>query len=238
VLGSPAVNAPTVRFVVLTGPIASGKSTIGRLAVEGTAFPFIPEDVDSLSEDREVLAGYYRAVAAFEELLADARTADPALVAAAQEAVFRTQQHFIGRRAARLRASAREGVGGLVERHPSDDIQVFSRRNLSRGLLTIDQFASLEAMMESELAGLPSPILTVFLHADADRLRERIGRRGRPQEAGLTRPENSYLEELNALYTSWHERCRGEKLLIRTDSLTEATIAAAVRRELAARGII
>lgn len=239
-LASRIVNPNSVRFVVLTGPIASGKSTIGRLAVLGTSLPFIPEDVDSREEDRQILTGYYDAVAAYESLAAGtgAPHASFPTVEAVREVVLRTQEHFIARRAGRLREQVRAGIGGLVERHPSDDVEVFSRRNLEKGLLTREQFESIVGMMEHEMSGVPAPTLTIFLHADPAQLRERIRRRGRPQEVDLLRADNTYLEELNALYERWQERCQGEKALIRTDALREEAIASLVRAELTARRIV
>lgn len=223
-------------LVVLTGPIGSGKSTVGRLAVSGLSLRFVPEDVDSRPEDRGVLARYYRAVQQFEEA-ASAGGGSPAALAAIREVVARTQEHFIRRRAALLREGLREGTGCLVERHPSDDIEIFSRRNLEKGLLTPSQFAGLERLFATEIADIPEPILTIFLYADPTRLRERIRRRGRPQETELLRPENPYLEELDRLYRGWFERCSGEKVLIDTGDFAESEIGARVQAEIRARGV-
>jgi deoxyadenosine/deoxycytidine kinase len=232
------VSASIARFAVLTGPIASGKSTIGRLAVQGTSFPFVCEDVDSSPADREVLARYYRAVQEFETLASAAREPDAGALAAARAVIFRTQEHFIRKRAVPLRGRALEGHGGLVERHPSDDIEVFSRRNLAKGLLTEDQFAALGKLMEAELTGVPPPMLTIFLHASPGRLRERIRLRARPQEIDLVDPGNLYLEELDELYERWFARCPTDKVRIETDALTEEAAAQAVRRELASRALL
>lgn len=224
-------------LVVLTGPIASGKSTVGRLAVAETSLAFYPEDVDSRAEDRAVLARYYAAVAQFAEIRDPSSATQASAVRAAREAVEATQVHFIRRRSALLRGALREGHGGIAERHPRDDIEIFSRRNLSQGLLTREQFASLEALLARELDGIPAPALHVFLHAETAVLRERIARRGRPQEGDLIRADNPYLEELNALYEDWFARCDGEKILIRTDELPETEIAARVRAAIRACGI-
>jgi len=224
-------------LIVLTGPIASGKSTVGRLAVTGTPLAFLAEDVDSLAEDREILARYYAAVEGFEALRREGAPADDARAIACREAVFKTQEHFITGRAALLRERLRAGRGGLSERHPTDDIEIFSRRNLERGLLTREQFADLERLLERQLSGLPSPALQIFLHAEPGRLRERIRRRGRPQEIELIREDNPYLEELGRLYEAWYDRYRGEKVRILTDTLSKKTIADRVRQEIRNRGL-
>ncbi|MFN0150366.1 MAG: deoxynucleoside kinase [bacterium] len=224
-------------LVVLTGPIASGKSTVGRLAVGDTSLAFYPEDVDSRAEDRAVLARYYDAVARYAEIRDPLAASNRTLVEAAREAVHATQVHFITRRASLLRGALVGGRGGVAERHPRDDIEIFSRRNLREGLLTEEQFASLETLLAHEMADVPEPVLHVFLHAETAALRQRIRRRGRAQEADLIRPENRYLEELNALYEDWFRRCEGEKILIRTDELPETEIAARVRAAIRACGI-
>jgi deoxyadenosine/deoxycytidine kinase len=224
-------------LVVLTGPIASGKSTVGRLAVGGTSLAFLAEDVDSMAEDREILARYYTAVEEFATLRRDRSSAHATRAAELRETVRLTQVHFIRQRAAVLRERLRGGRGGLAERHPNDDIEIFSRRNLEQGLLTAEQFASLEQLLGEELAGIPAPSLQVFLHAEPARLRERILHRGRPQEAELIRPDNPYLEELGRLYQEWYERYPGEKARIPTDSLDMKAIADLVRREIRSRGL-
>jgi deoxyadenosine/deoxycytidine kinase len=193
--------------------------------------------VDSREEDREVLRRYYGAVEEFETLDAAARGAE-ARVDACRAAVLATQEHFIRRRAALLRSALREIAAGLAERHPTDDIEVFSRRNLERGLLTAAQFEALTRLMAAELGDVPAPRLHLFLHAAPARLRERIRARGRAQEADLLRAENPYLEELNRLYEEWHARCAGDKAMIATDHLTEPAIAERVRDELRARDLL
>lgn len=232
------MSNPGPILVVLTGPIASGKSTVGRLAVSGTALAFLAEDVDSRAEDREVLARYYRAVEAYGPL----RRADPSFAGSGadeiRETIFRTQVHFITRRSAILRRHLSGGEsGGLSERHPMDDIEIFSRRNLEQGLLTPAQFADLGGLLERELAGIPPPALQIFLHCDPTRLRARIRRRGRPQEAELIRADNPYLEELGRLYAEWYQRYPGAKVLLRTDEIDEKVTADRVREEIVRRGL-
>jgi deoxyadenosine/deoxycytidine kinase len=224
-------------LVVLTGPIASGKSTVGRLAVAGTSLAFLAEDVDSLAEDREILARYYAAVEAFAILRRDGSTAGAPSEAELRNTVRKTQEHFISQRAALLRDRLRTGRGGLSERHPTDDIEIFSRRNLEEGLLTQAQFADLERLLDRELASLPRPSLQIFLHAEPARLRERIRHRGRPQEAELIRADNPYLEELGRLYQEWYDRYADDKVRIPTDALDMKAIADRVREEIRARGL-
>ncbi len=218
-------------LIVLTGSIASGKSTVGRLTVLETDLRFIPEDVDSLDADRRVLDAYYAAVADF------ARGAPPGGTGSGscrttediRAVVLATQAHFIRRRAATLREHLAIGGGALVERHPYDDIEVFSRRNVEQGLLSATDLDQLGRLADSELNRVPAPRLVVFLHADPLRLRERIARRGRPQERDLVRPDNPYLDELGLLYAGWYERCPFPKTRIQADDLDEATIASRVR---------
>src|SRR5262245_23144214 len=193
-------------LVVLTGPIGSGKSTVGRLAVSGLSLRFVPEDVDSRPEDRRVLARYYKAVQRHAEALR-AGTPDAASIAEARGVVYETQEHFIRKRSALLREGLAEGVGCLVERHPSDDIEIFSRRSLEEGLLDAAQFAALERLFATELAGIPRPLLTIFLHAEPARLRERIRRRGPPHEAAILRADTAYLAQLDRFYRAPLRRC-------------------------------
>jgi len=224
-------------LVVLTGPIASGKSTVGRLAVAGTRLAFLAEDVDSRAEDRDVLAGYYDAVAEFQAGGSDGASVPAARAEAIRETIFRTQVHFITRRAAILRHHLRGEGGGLSERHPMDDIEIFSRRNLQQGLLTPEQFADLGRLLALELTEIPPPALQIFLQCEPAHLRTRIRKRGRPQEAELIRRDNPYLEELGRLYDEWYERCPGEKVRLRTDEIDETVVADRIRAEIVGRGL-
>jgi deoxyadenosine/deoxycytidine kinase len=223
-------------LIVLTGSIASGKSTVGRRAVLETRLRFIPEDVDTHEEDRRVLDAYYTAVADFARegagKAASSRTTEDI-----RAVVFATQAHFIRRRAATLRRHASEEGGSLVERHPYDDLEVFSRRNVEQGLLAGHDLVELRRLAEDELKGVPPPALVIFLHADPARLRERIARRGRSQERDLVRPDNPYLDELSRLYADWFARCPFPKEQIGTDDLDEGAIAARVRETVRASGL-
>jgi deoxyadenosine/deoxycytidine kinase len=234
-------------LVVLTGSIGSGKSTVGRLAVAETDLDFIAEDVDSLEEDRRVLDSYYAAVAEFSRAAAesgaqrggraDRSRSAPRPPERIRAVVFDTQAHFIRRRSATLRERLAAGRSGLAERHPNDDIEIFSRRSLEQGLLRAADVEELRRLAARELDGVPDPSLAVFLHADPIRLRERIARRGRPQERDLIRADNPYLDELDRLYADWFERCPFPKTRIRTDDLDETTIASRVREAIRAHRI-
>jgi deoxyadenosine/deoxycytidine kinase len=224
-------------LLVITGPIASGKSTIGSRVGAETGLTFFPEDVDSHPADRDVLERYYRAVEAFESPGVREEPGAEARLRKAREDVYETQVHFIRKRAAILRRITAAGRPAVVERHPWDDLHVFSRRNLDRGLLAPEQYEALCALAEREIAGCPAPRLIVFLCADADSLRRRIRKRGRPQERDLLNPNNPYLAEIAALYEAWYSAYSGEKFRLETDWLTEEEVVQRIVGEFRCRRI-
>jgi deoxyadenosine/deoxycytidine kinase len=224
-------------FLVITGPIASGKSTIGFRVAEESRFRFFPEDVDSALLDREVLARYYRAVELFERLKDSGDDESRAARHEARRHVYETQVHFIRKRSEILKRIVAEGTRAVVERHPWDDIHIFSRRNVNYGLLTRDQFEAIYRLAEAELRGIPPPRVMVFLSARPRNLRARIKKRGRVQEKDLLSPENPYLEEIAELYEDWYAMYDGEKFRIETDGIREADVVAGIADELRKRGV-
>ncbi len=224
-------------LLVITGPIASGKSTIGFHVAKESDYQFFPEDVDSASLDREVLARYYHAVEVFNELKERTDARSRAGVEEARRHVYDTQVHFIRKRSEILRRIVAEGAKAIVERHPWDDIHIFSRRNVNYGLLTGDQFEAIYRLAESEIEGIPSPRVMVFLAAELQNLRGRIEKRGRVQEKELLSPDNPYLEEIAGLYEDWYAMYDGEKFRIETDGLGESEVVVRIAGELEKRGI-
>lgn len=224
-------------LIVITGPIASGKSTIGALVAEESDFQFFPEDVDTAPLDREILARYYRAVEVFDRVGGLDDRASRAAVEEARRDVYATQVHFIQKRSLILEQIVREGRRAVVERHPWDDIHVFSRRNLKYGLLTPEQFDSLRQRVETEIRGIPAPRAIVFLCAQPGSLRRRIANRAREQEKDLLSPGNPYLEEIAELYDSWYGDYGGEKIRVRTDGLGEEEVVSRIASGFRDRGI-
>ncbi|MCK4546174.1 MAG: deoxynucleoside kinase [Candidatus Eisenbacteria sp.] len=225
-------------FLVITGPIASGKSTIGFRVAELSDYEFFQEDVDSSPVDRDVLARYYRAVELFNNL--KDRT-DPISRKAVEEArrdVYDTQVHFIRKRSTILKRIAAEGIRAVIERHPWDDIRIFSRRNLNYGLLTAGQFDSLTELVRTEIEGIADPRVMVFLSAAPSNLRARIARRGREQERELLSPDNPYLEEIADLYEDWYADWTGRKFRVQTDGLSEEEVVSRIAQEFRNRGIV
>jgi len=225
-------------LLVITGPIASGKSTIGFLVAEDTRFRFFPEDVDTSPLDREILARYYQAVEAFHGVRDRGDASSRAALERARDDVYDTQVHFIEKRSSILETIARGGIRAVVERHPWDDLHVFSRRNLRQGLLTAEQFESLKRLVTARIQGLPEPRVMVFLSAKPGNLRARIVKRGREQEKELLSPDNCYLEEIGSLYGEWYEDYPGAKARVPTDGLSEREVVARIVHHLKETGIV
>jgi deoxyadenosine/deoxycytidine kinase len=224
-------------LLVITGPIASGKSTIGFQVAEESDFTFFPEDVDTAPVDREILARYYDAVEIFGELKDRDDAHSVRRLEEAQRHVFETQIHFIRKRSEILKRIVAEGAKAVVERHPWDDLHIFSRRNVNYGLLTRDQFESIYRLAEAEILGIPIPRVMVFLSAEPRNLRARIRKRGRIQEKELLSPDNPYLEEIAELYDDWYTIYHGDKFRIRTDGLDEAEVVARIAARLREMGV-
>ncbi len=182
----------TKYFVLVAGNIGAGKTSlterIGARLGWRTAF-------ESVS-DNPYLADFY----------ADMRKWS-----------FHLQIFFLGHRARQHRALALAPESAIADRSIYEDAHIFARALHHMGNLSERDYLAYRTVFDLVVEGLPRPDLLIYLKAPVPVLLDRIRRRGRDIESGITA---EYLSLLETFYEEWiqtFDLC--PVLTIRTDDL-------------------
>lgn len=130
---------------------------------------------------------------------------------------FHLQVFFLGHRAEQYLEIARSPQSAILDRSIYEDAHIFARALHHMGNLNERDFQAYRRVFDLVVASLPAPDLLIYLKAPVPVLIERIRRRGRDIETGIT-PE--YLSLLESFYEDWlqsFDLC--PVLTIRTDDL-------------------
>jgi len=82
------------------------------------------------------------------------------------------------------------------------DAHIFARALHDMKMLSLRDYRAYRELYDLVIETLPPPDLLVYLQASVPTLMERIGKRGRGIESGITA---DYLERLGVLYAEWME---------------------------------
>ena len=165
------------RFVVVAGNIGSGKTGLTRLLSQQLEWDASYESVD----DDPYLADFYDDMRAWS---------------------FHLQVFLLGHRARTHLAICASQNSVIRDRSIYEDAHIFARALRDMRMLSLRDYRAYRELYDLVIETLPPPDLLVYLQASVPTLMERIGRRGRSIESGITA---DYLERLDALYTEWIE---------------------------------
>ena len=130
---------------------------------------------------------------------------------------FHLQVFFLGHRAEQYLEIARSPQSAILDRSIYEDAHIFARALHHMGNLNERDYLSYRRVFDLVVAGLPAPDLLIYLKAPVPVLMERIRRRGRDIETGISA---EYLALLESFYDDWLQTfdvC--PVLTIRTDDL-------------------
>lgn len=163
------------RLILIAGNIGAGKTSLTeRLGARlgwRTAFESVA--------DNPYLADFYRDMRSWS---------------------FQLQIFFLGHRAQQYLDMARSPDSVILDRSIFEDAHIFARALHHLGNLDERDYLSYRRVFELIVANLPPPNLLIYLKAPASVLLERIRRRGRSIEGGIT---EEYLALLDTFYTDW-----------------------------------
>ena len=130
---------------------------------------------------------------------------------------FHLQVFFLGHRAAQHKALASSSRNAIIDRSIYEDAFIFARALHELGSLSERDYLAYRRLYDLVVEALPAPSLLIYLRAPVEVLVERITRRGRAIESGITA---DYLRLLDRYYDEWladFSLC--PLLTIRSDSL-------------------
>jgi len=130
---------------------------------------------------------------------------------------FHLQIFFLGHRAEQYLEAARDPRSAILDRSIYEDAYIFARALHHMGNLSERDYLAYRRLFDLVVQGLPRPGLLIYLKAPASVLMERIHRRARNIETGISA---EYLSLLDTFYDEWlksFDLC--PVLTIRTDDL-------------------
>lgn len=113
---------------------------------------------------------------------------------------FHLQIFFLGHRADQYLEAARDARSSILDRSIYEDAHIFARALHHLGNLNERDYLAYRRLFDLVVESLPRPDLLIYLKAPVNILMDRIRRRARNMETGIT-PE--YLSLLDTFYDEW-----------------------------------
>ncbi len=113
---------------------------------------------------------------------------------------FHLQIYFLGHRAEQYLEAVRDPRSAILDRSIYEDAYIFARALHHMGNLSERDYLAYRRLFDLVVGQLPTPDLLIYLKAPVNVLMERIRRRARNIETGIT-PE--YLSLLESFYEEW-----------------------------------
>jgi len=130
---------------------------------------------------------------------------------------FHLQVFFLGHRADQYLEAARDPRSAILDRSVYEDFHIFARALHHMGDFAERDYLAYRRLFELVVNSMPRPNLLIYLKAPVNVLMDRIRRRARGMESGIT---SEYLTLLDSFYDEWlgaFDMC--PVLTIRTDDL-------------------
>jgi deoxyadenosine/deoxycytidine kinase len=113
---------------------------------------------------------------------------------------FHLQVFFLGHRAEQHNQAASVQHSVILDRSIYEDFFIFTRALRQLGNMSERDYAAYKKVFDLVVRGLPAPDLLIYLWAPVEVLLQRINKRGRAIESGITA---DYLSLLESFYDEW-----------------------------------
>ena len=165
----------TKYLVLVSGNIGAGKTSLAERLAARMGWHVAYESV----ADNPYLSDFY----------ADMRTWS-----------FHLQIFFLGHRAEQHRRQAEAPYSAIIDRSIYEDAHIFARALYTMGNMDERDYQAYRRLYDFVISTLPRPDLLIHVQASVPTLLERIRRRARGMESGIS-PD--YLALLERLYAEW-----------------------------------
>jgi deoxyadenosine/deoxycytidine kinase len=165
----------TKRLILVAGNIGAGKSSLTERLGERLGWRTSYESVS----DNPYLPDFY---------------------ANMRQWSFHLQVYFLGSRARQHMEMAADPRSAIIDRSIYEDAFIFARALNQMGNLNERDYAAYKTVFELVVGTLPVPALLIYLKAPVPVLMERIRRRARGMETGISA---DYLQLLDSYYEEW-----------------------------------
>ncbi len=156
---------------------------------------------------------------------------------------FHLQVFFLGHRSEQYLEAVRDTRSAILDRSIYEDFHIFARALHHMGDLNERDYLSYRRLFDLTVDSLPRPNLLIYLKAPVNVLVDRIRRRARNMETGISA---EYLSLLDTFYDDWlgaFDLC--PVLTIRSDDLDYVhqprhldTVVQRIQDQLAGRGVV
>ena len=163
------------KFVIISGNIGSGKSSLTELLSEQLGWKAFHEVV----EDNPYLEDFYYNMKKWS---------------------FHLQVFFLSKRFKHHQEIVNDSCSVVQDRSIYEDVDIFARNLYEQGLMEVRDYHNYSELFGIMVDFLTPPSLIVYLQASVDTLKQRISLRGRDYEQKISK---EYLSKLNILYEKW-----------------------------------
>ncbi|MCY0149330.1 deoxynucleoside kinase [Hoeflea sp. G2-23] len=164
-------------MIIVSGNIATGKSTLSRILSNSMNYDVLYEDVSG----NEFISDFYEDMSRW---------------------AMHSQLYFLYSRARMLKNKNNNTRKVILDRSISEDFFVFSQNLLNRGLMSPREFKLVQECYDN-IKDIESDVdLCVYLYDEPEYIMNKVIERDNVYEKGI---DINYIESLNRLYEQWME---------------------------------
>lgn len=163
------------KFIIVSGNIGSGKSSLTKILSEQLGWKAFYEVV----ENNPYLEDFYNNMKKWS---------------------FHLQVFFLSKRFQHHQHIVQDPCSVIQDRSIYEDVDIFAKNLFEQGLMEPRDYNNYCELFNIMVDFLSPPNLIIYLQASVDTLMQRIALRGRDYERSISR---EYLEQLNILYEKW-----------------------------------
>ena len=163
------------KFIIISGNIGSGKSSLTKILSERLRWKAFYEVV----EDNPYLEDFYNDMKKWS---------------------FHLQVFFLSKRFQHHQNIVRDPCSVVQDRSIYEDVDIFAQNLYEQGFMSPRDYHNYRELFTIMVDFLSPPDLIIYLQASVDTLKQRIALRGRDYEKNIS---SDYLEQLNILYKNW-----------------------------------